>query len=493
MTETAPSPQELVPQPVQVHPIPNATFTLTPDTKIVLATEAAHHPAARLAEVLRPSTGYDLEITTEPSSNAILFDTGETAEEGYELDVTATGVTIRATTPAGHFNAVATLRQLLPPEVEAKSEQPVEWRIPGVRIEDHPRYPHRGAMLDVTRHFFTPDQVKNYIDQLAAFKINHLHLHLSDDQGWRLEIKSWPQLTNIGGRTEVGTRTGDFFYTQAEYKDLVEYARARGMTVIPEFDMPGHTNAAQSSYANLNADNTRRDPYTGIEVGFSSLAIHEDITYEFIEDVIREVAAITPGPYLHIGGDEALTTPDADYEAFMTRALPLVEKYGKTAIGWHEFIKTTTDTGPVVQFWNQTTADENVAAAAKRGTRVILSPANRVYLDMKYTEDTELGLKWAGVVEVRDSYDWDPGSYLEGVPEDRVLGVEAPLWTETAETPADLEFLAFPRLPAAAELGWSPRATHDWDDFARRLGAQARRWKVQGINYYRSPQVPWQD
>ncbi|MFD5826639.1 beta-N-acetylhexosaminidase [Lentzea sp. NPDC060358] len=491
MTETTRL-QELVPQPAEVHPRPDVEFTLTPATRILLKTESARHPATRLAEQLRGSTGYDLE-TTATGPAGIIFEEADLAEEAYELDITATAVTIRAGSAQGHFNATATLRQLLPPQAESAEKHEAEWTIPGAGIHDRPRYRYRGAMLDVTRHFFTPPQVKRYLTHLAALKINHLHLHLTDDQGWRIEIKSWPKLTEIGGTTEVGGKQGRFFYTQEEYADLVRYAQDRGITVVPEFDMPGHTNAALASYPELNDDEKAKDHYTGIEVGFSSLAIHKDITYTFVEDVIRELAALTPGPYLHIGGDEALNTPDADYATFMSRVLPLVGKHGKTAIGWHEFIKTTDDTTPVVQFWNQTTADENVAAAAKRGNKVILSPANRVYLDMKYTEDTELGLKWAGHVEVRDSYDWNPGAYLRDVPEDAVLGVEAPLWTETVTTEEELDQMAFPRLAAAAELAWSPRATHGWDDFARRLAAQAERWEVRGIHFHRSPQVPWRD
>jgi hexosaminidase len=261
--------------------------------------------------------------------------------------------------------------------------------------------------------------------------------------------------------------------------------------VIPEFDMPGHTNAAQASYAELNCDGKKRPLYTGTDVGFSSLCISKEITYKFIEDVVREVSAITPGPYFHIGGDEALSTPDADYVKFMNRVLPIVKKYGKTTTGWHEFIKTTTDTALVPQFWGTTRSDANVAAAAQRGNKVLMSPANRVYLDMKYNKNTKLGLDWAGLVEVRDAYGWNPGAYLNGVAETSVRGVEAPLWTETIRTSADIEYMAFPRLPVAAELGWSSAATHNWDRFAPRLGAQGPRWKVQGINYYASTQVPW--
>ncbi|MDX8052830.1 beta-N-acetylhexosaminidase [Lentzea sp. BCCO 10_0798] len=486
--------QELVPQPVQVRPRPDITFTLTAAAKIQLTTQDARKPAELLAKVLRPSTGYALPVTDGISGDGVVLTGGadpKTGPEGYQLDVTPKQVVIRANSPAGHFNGIATLRQLLPPKTEAKTKQPGPWTVPGASILDHPRYHHRGAMLDVSRHFFTPDQVKRYIDQIAAFKINYFHLHLSDDQGWRLEITSWPELTRIGGSTEVGGRTGKLFYTQDQYKDLVTYAANRGITVIPEFDMPGHTNAAQASYAELNCDGKKRPLYTGTEVGFSSLCINKDITYRFVEDVVREVSAITPGPYFHIGGDEALSTPDADYVTFMNRVLPIVKKYGKTTTGWHEFIKTTEDTAVVPQFWGTTTTDANVAAAAQRGNKVLMSPANRIYLDMKYDKNTKLGLDWAGLVEVRDAYSWNPGAYLQGVTEASVRGVEAPLWTETIKTSSDIEYMAFPRLPVAAELGWSPAAVHNWDRFAPRLGAQGPRWKVQGVNFYASPQVPW--
>jgi hexosaminidase len=483
---------------VQVQPRPDA-FTLTPAAKIQITTEEARRPAELLASILRPSTGFALPITTEPTGPGIVLTKGttppgadpNTAQEGYRLDVTPTQVIIRATTAAGYFNGTATLRQLLPPKAEAKKKQQPPWTVPGVSVLDHPRYHHRGAMLDVARHFFTPDQVKRYVDQVAAFKINYFHLHLSDDQGWRLEIKSWPELTRTGGSTEVGGRKGKLYYTQEQYRDLVRYAAARGITVIPEFDMPGHTNAALASYAELNCDGRKRPLYTGTEVGFSSLCINKEITYRFVDDVVREVAAITPGQYFHIGGDEAHSTPDADFVTFMNRVLPIVKKYGKTTTGWHEFIKTTTDTAPVPQFWGTTTSNPDVAAAAQRGNKILMSPANRVYLDMKYDKNTELGQDWAGLVEVKDAYDWNPGAYLDGVSENSVRGVEAPLWTETIRTSADIEYMAFPRLPVAAELGWSPASAHNWDRFAPRLGAQAPRWRVQGINFHPSPQVPW--
>ncbi|MFS8099408.1 beta-N-acetylhexosaminidase [Lentzea alba] len=492
--EAATTLQELVPQPVQTTPRADITFALTAEAKIQLGAATARKPAEHLASILRPSTGFQLPITDGVTGDGIVLLNNadpKVGQEGYQLDVTPKQVIIRANTPAGHFNGVSTLRQLLPPKSEAKTKQPGPWTVPGASILDYPRYQHRGAMLDVSRHFFTPDQVKRYIDQIAAFKINYFHLHLSDDQGWRLEITSWPELTKIGGSTEVGGRKGNLFYTQAQYKDLVAYAANRGITVIPEFDMPGHTNAAQASYAELNCDNKKRPLYTGTDVGFSSLCISKEITYKFVEDVVREVSAITPGPYFHIGGDEALSTPDADYVKFMNRVLPIVKKYGKTTTGWHEFIKTTKDTTLVPQFWGTTTSDANVAAAAQRGNKILMSPANRIYLDMKYNKNTKLGLNWAGYVEVKDAYSWNPGAYLNGVTEASIRGVEAPLWTETIKTSSDIEQMAFPRLPVAAELGWSTAANHNWDRFAPRLGAQGPRWKIQGINYYASTQVPW--
>jgi hexosaminidase len=362
--------------------------------------------------------------------------------------------------------------------------------VPGTLIVDYPRFSYRGAMLDVARHFHPVASVKRYLDQLALYKINYFHLHLSDDQGWRIMIDSWPRLATYGGSTQVGGGAGGY-YTKAQYSEIVQYAAARKITVIPEIDMPGHTNAAQASYAELNCTGQAPPLRTDIEVGYSSLCVSKDITYQFVDDVVREIAALTPGPYFHIGGDEALSTPDADFVKFMNRVLPIVKKYGKTTTGWHEFIKTTKDTTLVPQFWGTETSDANVAAAAQRGNKILMSPANRIYLDMKYNKSTKLGQDWAGLIEVKDSYNWNPGAYLDGVTEGSVRGVEAPLWTETIKSSADIEYMAFPRLAVAAELGWATAAAHNWDRFAPRLGAQAPRWKVQGINYYASSQVPW--
>jgi len=485
----------VIPAPASVVP-GGSPYRITSGTRIrVDDTRETRRVGAYLADILRPSTGYRLPVTSQGRGGIRLrLAKGSFGAEGYRLHSGSGGVTITASRPAGLFHGVQTLRQLLPAAVEKNSVQRGPWLVAGGTIEDSPRYAYRGAMLDVSRHFFTVAQVKRYIDELALYKINELHLHLSDDQGWRIAIDSWPRLATYGGSTEVGGGAGGH-YTKADYKEIVDYAASRYLEVVPEIDMPGHTNAALASYAQLNCDGVAPPLYTGTDVGFSSLCVAKDITYAFVDDVIRELAAITPGRYLHIGGDEAHSTSHDDYVKFMDRVRPIVAKYGKTVIAWHQLTGAHPAKGALAQYWglDDTSAEEKaqVAKAAQNGTGLILSPADRVYLDMKYTEDTPLGQDWAGLVEVKRSYDWDPGNYLAGAPASAIRGVEAPLWSETIVTDANIDYMTFPRLPGVAELGWSPESTHDWDAYKVRLAAQGPRWDALGIGYYRSPQVPW--
>lgn len=485
---------DVIPVPVSANTDHRADFRLTPAT-VIVADRESRQVADYLRGVLRPSTGYDLPVVPYSYAPAISLQVAKTAQvgnQGYQLDVTRRGVTIRANTADGLFAGVQTLRQLLPAQIEAKTVQRgVPWTVPGGSITDYPRFGERGASLDVARHFFNPDQVKTYIDEIAQYKINTLHLHLADDQGWRIEIKSWPNLTKYGGSTEVGGGPGGY-YTQEQYKDLVAYAASRHITVIPEIDMPGHTNAALASYPELNCDGVAPPLYTGIDVGFSSYCVNKDITYKFLDDVIGELAAMTPGKYIHIGGDEAHSTSAADYQTFEQKLLPIVAKYGKYVEGWHEIAAVNgLPTTAIPQFWDTDGVDDATAAAAARGNKILMSPANKAYVDQKYTPDSPLGLHWAGYVEVKDAYDWDPATTVAGVGENQVAGVEAALWSETITDNADIDYLAFPRLPGIAEIGWSPESTHDWDTYRVRLADQGPRWTVEGINFYRSPQVDW--
>ncbi|MFG2518791.1 beta-N-acetylhexosaminidase [Streptomyces sp. NPDC048527] len=490
---------QVVPAPASVA-AGGPAYEITSKTRIRVEKDSkeAQRVAGYLADVLRPSTGYRLPVTGQGGRDGIRLELSDRAQdlgdEGYRLVSGRGSVTITAHRAAGLFHGVQTLRQQLPADVEKSSRQAGPWLVAGGTIEDSPRYGYRGAMLDVSRHFFGVDKVKRYIDELALYKINKLHLHLSDDQGWRIAIDSWPKLATYGGSTQVGGGQGGY-YTKAQYKEIVQYAASRYLEVIPEIDMPSHTNAALASYAELNCDGVAPPLYTGTDVGFSSLCVNKAVTYDFVDDVIREIAAITPGKYLHIGGDEAHSTSPEDYVTFMNKVQPIVAKYGKTVMGWHQITAATPAKGALAQYWGTdgTSAAEKaqVANAAKNGTGLVISPADRTYLDMKYNKDTPLGLAWAGYVEVQRSYDWDPGTYLPGAPASAVKGVEGPMWAETLSTSAHIEYMAFPRLPGVAELGWSPAATHDWDAYKVRLAAQAPRWDALGIGYYKSPQVPW--
>jgi hexosaminidase len=365
--------------------------------------------------------------------------------------------------------------------------RPFTYAMPAVQISDAPRFAWRGAMLDVARHFFTVDEVKRYIDLLSMLKMNRLHLHLADDQGWRIEIQSWPNLTRHGGTTEVGGGPGGF-YTKQQYAELVIYAAERFITIVPEIDIPGHTNAALASYAELNCDGVAPPLYTGIEVGFSTLCVDKDVTYKFIDDVVREIAAMTPGPYFHIGGDEVKKLTDDQYRRFIDRVQGIVKSHGKEAVGWDEIAPAPLLPTTIVQHWRP---DSFPRQALEKKARLIISPANRAYLDMKYHKLTPIGLDWAALIEVRDAYDWDPLTLAEGLTEASVLGVEAPIWSETAANIRDVEFLAFPRMAAIAEIAWSPREGRSWNEFRTRVAAQSVRWTALGINFYRSSQVPW--
>ncbi len=488
----------VVPVPVSASATAGVSYPITSGTTIYTTpgSVAATDIATQLATLVRRSTGFAVPIVAadaSPTDGIALLLSGAPATvgaEGYQLDVTATSIAIRANAPAGLFAGVQTLHQLLPVAVDSSTVQPGPWPVPGGHVVDYPRFEHRGAMLDVARHFFTVAQVQRYVDQIALYKLNYLHLHLSDDQGWRIAIASWPNLATYGGATAVGGDPGGY-YTQADYSAIVAYAAARYVTIVPEIDMPGHTNAALASYAELNCDGVAPPRYTGTAVGFSSLCVPLPLTYVFIDQVLGEIAALTPGPYLHIGGDEASSTTPVDYRTFINQAQPIVAAHGKTVVGWHDIVNATPLPTTVAQYWGTTATNSAVAAAVAGGTKVIMSPANLTYLDMKYRNNTRLGQKWAGLIDVEKAYNWDPGNYLSGVTGAAVLGVEAPLWTETIRTTADIEFMAFPRLPAIAELGWSPFSTHDLTAFKVRLGAQGPRWRVMGINYYHSTQVSW--
>lgn len=497
----------VVPAPASVVPGTGAPFALTPATAI--AVPAGDGEAARvgeaLARLLRPATGFRFPVSAaggavSPGGIALrLGGPADLGDEGYELTIAADSVRLVAAHPAGLFHGVQTLRQLLPAGIEAQQSVlpgASAWTVPPGRIVDRPRFAWRGGMLDVARHFFTVDEVKQYVDLLALYKFNTLHLHLSDDQGWRIQIDAWPKLTAVGGATEVGGGPGGA-YTKADYAEIVRYAGDRFITVVPEIDMPAHTHAAIASYPELGCSRPMPDSsynapvpglYTGIHVGWSALCYDREGTYKFVDDVVRELAAMTPGPFLHLGGDEVAALTPQQYAVFVERVQDIVARHGKTMVGWDEIGRARLRPGTVAQMWRSDTA----MAAARQGAKLVMSPATKAYLDMKYTPATEIGLRWAAFIELRTAYDWDPVTHFTGVAERDVLGVEAPLWTETVPSISAAEYLLLPRLPAVAEVGWTAAAGKDWERFRARIAAHAPRWRFLGVNYYPSPQVAWE-
>jgi hexosaminidase len=485
----------IIPRPVMVSAAPGS-FALTATTRIVVEPASAELMAIGryLADRLRPATGFPLTVAAAggPSAGDIRLTTqaGDPTlgDEGYQLQIAPEGVTVTAFKPAGVFRGLQTIRQLLPADIERASAQAGPWTLTAGSVRDQPRFVWRGAMLDLARHFFGVEIVKRFIDLLVYYKMNRLHLHLSDDQGWRIAIEGWPRLTSVGGTSEVGGGPGGFLSKQ-QYAEIVTYAQERYVTVVPEIDVPGHTNAALASYPELNCNGMAPPLYTGVNVGFSTLCIGTPATDRFMADVIRELAAMTPGPYIHLGGDEAMSTKPDEYVTFISAMQKLVKAAGKEMIGWEE-VAAIADLSPtsLVQHW----ANVPMAMRAKQqGAKLIMSPASRAYLDMKYDATTPVGGTWAGFIDERKAYEWDPATQIPGIAEADIVGVEAPLWSETISTREQVEYLLLPRVAGYAEIAWSPPTGRTWDEYRTRLGNQGPRLTAMGANAYRSALVPW--
>ncbi|MFE6734932.1 family 20 glycosylhydrolase [Microbacterium sp. NPDC057650] len=471
----------LIPAPAHLELTGAAPFRLSSDARIVASDQDIRELAFA---AVRVATGRELPVVgSEPGPCDIAFVPGEAggeSPEGHRIEVGDGGIRVMAGDRAGHLAAVQTLRQLLlTPEGE-------EVEVPALRIEDAPRYAYRGAMLDVARHFFPVDVVLRLIEHISAFKLNHLHLHLTDDQGWRLEIPEYPELTEAGAATQVGGGEGGH-YTVDDYRRIVAHGERHGVTVVPEFDMPGHTNAALVAYPALSPAGYDPRPYTETEVGFSTLDIGPESTYEFIDTVIGRIAAETPGPFVHIGGDEARSAADADFTAFMARATRIVREHGKTPVAWHETGKCRDlAEGTIGQYWGYSWEPEEDAAPGRsfveQGGRLIMSPSDLVYLDIKPTRDYPIGLTWSAPrISLEQAYRWDPATVLSGVPAGAILGVEAPLWTETVQTEGEIDAMFFPRLLAVAERGWAVEPA-EWPQFEAAAQAQGDLFTRLGVS-----------
>ncbi|MGH7975752.1 MAG: beta-N-acetylhexosaminidase [Limisphaerales bacterium] len=500
------------------------TFTLTPDTRIYVD-PASRATAKFLTERLRQSTGYPLKTHTKYFSsksikNGILLTTKDAntnlGPEGYELIVVTNSVVIRAPTQAGLFYGVQTLFQLLPPEIFSSNiVTDVNWQMPCVQIQDWPRFKWRGLMLDVSRHFFNKSEVETILDAMALHKLNVFHWHLTDDQGWRSEIKKYPRLTSVGAwRDGVGFglasnsttaygpdgRYGGF-YTQDDIREVVKYAAARHITVVPEIEMPGHSTAALAAYPQFSCTG---GPFTngttaGVFNGIYDPAKPE--TFQFLAGVLGEVAQLFPGKYIHIGGDEVPKDTwhnSADCQAlmkreglkneqelqswFIRRIEKIVNADGHSMIGWSEILQGGLPPNAAVMDWIG-----GATEAAKAGHDVVMSPTAYCYLDFYQSTNHATEPKaaaWAPALTLRKVYSFDPmPTNLPPQLQSHILGTQGNLWTEWVPNLKHAEYMIFPRECAIAEITWSSESSRNWDDFMRRLRIHAQRLDELGINY----------
>jgi hexosaminidase len=509
----------VIPQPVHMMP-KEGVFTLTPGLAVVAAGQA-EDVAKQFCALLAPALGIKLEVSaTVGKQRAVIFEIDGSLErlgrEGYTLSIAPQQVVARAAQPAGLFYALQTIRQLLPAVVFASERvKEVNWVIPCCEIEDAPRFAWRGAMLDVCRHFMPKEFIFRFIDLLALHKLNVFHWHLTEDQGWRIEIKKYPRLTEVGAwrkETLIGhARESEDkwrfdgiphggFYTQQEVKEVVAYAAARYIRVMPEIEMPGHAQAAVASYPQLGNTGRQLEVSTG-------WGIHEDIfnveesTIHFLQDVLNEVLALFPGEFIHIGGDEVpkkrwqespaaqarmkslgLQNEDELQSYFIHRMDEFLTARGRRLVGWDEILEGGLAPNATVMSWR---GEEGGIAAANAGHDVVMAPWHSTYLDYYQSEDREKEpLAIGGFLPLEKVYAFDPVS-AQIKPQDahHVLGVQAQLWTEYIPNPAHVEYMAFPRLCALSEVAWTPLAVKDYASFSVRLKAHLARLDQLKVNY----------
>lgn len=485
-TATVPQEPALIPLPAQVS-WENAAYVVPQQNTICILGEA--NEAAQWLEALLIASG--LEATTQASANCGNWRLEQDAalesslgKEGYHLEISAEGVHLQAATKGGLFYGIQSIRQMFPAGIENGSHEGQIVLRQGA-IEDQPEFEWRGTMVDVSRSFFDLDYLKRHVDRTALYKMNRLHLHLTDDQGWRIEIKSWPKLTEVGGKSSV-RRGRRGFLTQEEYKELQDYALARNIIIIPEIDMPGHIYAALLAYPELNCEGyTNLTPQRALppaifedyNVGWSKFCLENPEIYKFVSDVMEEMAEITKGPWLHIGGDEI---EDPRYEEFVVKADSIVQSFGKTTIGWEEVTKAEVSANLISQQWHGRV--ESVVEDIK----VIHSLCTAFYLDHANVEGQENTNNWCKKdgVSLENTYNFD--NYHPNV-----LGVEAAVWSEFVLSDEMMDNRFWPRVIAAAEVGWTSGEQRNYDDFVQRLGKHGDRLRALNINFYRTPGVDW--
>jgi hexosaminidase len=506
----------ILPLPASVISSNEEDFLLTTETVIVTGAWT-HATGLLLADMLAPSLGFLLPVQAGIPSAApaiVLSIDPELAhlgKEGYVLQVTSQRIVLRGADPSGVFYATQTLRQLLPADIFSPLPIKRIWNVPAVLIEDTPRFPWRGFLLDTARHFIPKPSILKLIDLLALHKINVLHLHLTDDQGWRVEIKKYPKLTEVGAYRK-GTLIGHArnpqwfdetpyggFYTQHDLREIVEYAAVRAITVVPEIDMPGHAQAAIASYAELGVTGKQIEVATGWGI-YPSLYNPTDKTIQFLQDVLAEVMTIFPGPYIHVGGDEAIKNQwqasssvqarirelrlkdEEDLQRwFLTQMGTFLAQNGRRLVGWDEMLDGGLPPDSILMSWR---GIKGGILAAQAQHDVVMSPYSHLYLDSYQSNDPTEPLAIGRYVPLERVYSFDPvPGVLTGEQANHILGAQCALWSEYISTAEHLEYMAFPRAIALAEVAWTPQKRRDFSDFRRRLALHETCLTALAVNF----------
>lgn len=505
----------IIPKPFELHS-KEGFFNLQPGT-IIIADSQNERNGAYLRDLLEPSTGYSLSFQSDfgPRENSItlkidpaLTDLGE---EGYALNIEEERVIIRASTAKGVFYGIQTLRQLLPVEIESrKTPTGIIWQIPCCQIRDYPRFSWRGYMLDEGRHFHGKEIVLQVLDLMALHKLNVFHWHLTEDQGWRIEIKRYPKLTEIASQRagtarswkEMRKKEHDGvphggYYTQDEIREIVVYASERNITIVPEIETPGHSKAVLSAYPELTCTGRKFDVPTRFGIFKDIYCAGKESTFEFLQNVLDEVMDLFPSKIIHIGGDEAPKTrwkkcPDCqrriqskglknEHELqtyFTNRIGEYLKSHGRQMMGWNEILGDSLSEDAIVHYWVRN--KKELLAALKNGQKVVNSAYLDTYLDHSYS-----------LTPLRRAYHFNP--IIKGVDAEaakNILGLEPPMWTEWVPNRARLDYQTYPRLTAFAEVGWTPESHREYDDFRERLATFNRRLDIHGVLY--APADDWE-
>ena len=494
----------IIPKPIKVN-IKQLNFTLNKNTVILTNPDLIKH-AEFLKNLIAPATGFELNIKDlikkDGENNTIILNIEENDNilnpEGYQLNVSQEKIEILGRIPQGVFYGIQSLRQLFPVEIESSSKISIEWSVPCVSIEDSPRFSWRGFMLDESRHFFGKETVEKMLDIMASLKFNVFHWHLTDDQGWRIEIKKYPLLTEIGSKRKgtINSRKNideipiSGYYTREEISEVIDYATERFITIIPEIDVPGHVTAALTAYPELSCTGGPFEVCTRFGILEDVLCIGKEKVFDFVQDVINEVMEIFPSKIIHIGGDEVPRTrwkecsdcqtrinkecleSEEDLQIYFTnRIAEYLASNGYRLMGWNEILNHKLVNDAICHYWNENF--DKVLENARNGRDIVMSEMDAVYLNFLYS-----------ATPLNKTYEYDPiPDELESNYHENVLGLEACLWTEYVKNSKRLEFQAFPRLIAVAETGWTLKENKDYLSFLTRLNDFIQRLRLHDVNY----------